>query len=139
MVTTLINKKDTINHNVVIVTLLSHSRRRQSIDERNKGECLYVNEGQDFGRKKKVKTSSRKKRSKSKNTKTKECSGCKQIEYWMRDYLQKSRTHQVLRTWSKLMIFVVKEIYFVFHLKSSQKCGFFTLDAITTWHRTERV
>lgn len=68
-VTTLTYEKDTLSLDVIIFTLMSHSQRRQSIEEGTLGYGLYVNEGKDCGRNK-GKASSGKKRSKSKNRKT---------------------------------------------------------------------
>lgn len=50
LVTSLINKKDNIHLDVIIITLLSHYQRRESVEEGTQGENLYVKGAQDIGR-----------------------------------------------------------------------------------------
>ncbi|KAK2425531.1 secreted RxLR effector protein [Trifolium repens] len=84
LVTTLTYGKETITLTSITSALLSHGQRRQNSEGGSQGEGLYVQGGSDRGRNK-GKAGSGKKRSKSKNRKTAECYGCKQIGHWKRD------------------------------------------------------
>ncbi|CAJ2662759.1 unnamed protein product [Trifolium pratense] len=84
LVTTLTYGKESITLASISSALLSHNQRRHNTEGGSQGDGLYVKGGSDRGRNK-GNTGPAKKRNKSKNRKTAECYGCKQIGHWKRD------------------------------------------------------
>ena len=86
--TTLTFGKKTITLDSISSSLLQHTQCCQNVEEcgRSSGEGLFVKGGQDRGiGKGKALNFGNKMRFKSKDRKTTECYGCRQIGHWKRD------------------------------------------------------
>lgn len=132
LMTTHTYEKDISNLNFITGALLSHSRRRQRVEDGTQGDDMYVKRGQDHGWNK-GNWGFGNKRYKSRNHKQLSVivANSLGIRRWV--VQKENMVHWVIQTWFKPTILAVKQICCVFHLTNAHMCRFLTLVVLITW------